>query len=134
MTALKKSIEEVSKLVQRLVAKVKVRRKRKAEMKIDMDNMESIEGPAATNHKIAQETGTNEGVVSVKEDAKEHKEEQFAPGVAECVEQTLVRPVHTLGIIDNVYPTARYHVGKLAWVSWSILHQLLPTIDEENSL
>lgn len=103
-------------------------------MKIDLDNMESFEGLAATRRKSARETGTEDVVVSVKENLKESKEDQLGSGIAECVERTLVRPVLTLGIIDDVYPTAEWRVGTLARVLWSISHNQLPTIEEENTL
>ena len=50
---------------------------------------------ATARRKSAQETGTNESIVSVKEDVKENKEEQPVPYIAECVEQTVARPEHT---------------------------------------
>ena len=103
-------------------------------MKIDLDNMESFEGLAAARRKSARETGTKEVAVSVKKDAKESKEDQLGSGVAECVERTLERPVFTLGIIDDVFPTAEWHMGTLARVLWSTSKKQLPTIEEEDTL
>ena len=83
-------------------------------MKLYCPDRESSEWLATKSCKSAQETGTNEAVVSVKGDVKEKNKEQPCLYITKCVERTVAKPEHTLGIIDGVSTTSECYMGTLA--------------------
>ena len=120
VAALKKMIEDLVKNLQRVEAKVKGSRKRKAKVDLDCAKKESSKGFAAARQKNAQETETKRTVVLVEGDVKENKDSQKCSYIAECVEQTMEKLDLTLVIIDGVYPTTKWHVVTLDQVVWII--------------